>query len=85
MEESLSRDKAQIIIEMLYLTINIIEKNGDIDKALSLQSWVYGIREISVRRLRTPNIECPSYRPVTDFGYDCNSASPVPVPHRCSR
>ena len=67
--------KAQIIIELIYLTINIIQKNGDMKKASGLRTWLSGVELYANRRLRTPNIECPSYRPVTDFGYARASAS----------
>lgn len=66
---------AEIIIELIYLTINIIQKNGDMEKASGLRTWLSGVELYANRRLRTPNIDCPSYRPVTDFGYDRASAS----------
>lgn len=67
--------KAQIIIELIYLTINIIQKNGDTEKANGLRTWLSGVELYANRRLRTPNIQCPSYRPVTDFGRAGASAS----------
>ena len=66
---------AEIIIKLIYLTVTIIQKNGDLETASGLRRWLSGVELYANRRLRTPNIVCPSYRPVTDFGYDRASAS----------
>lgn len=75
LDKSKQSEEVLFIVKLLYLTINIIEKNGDMVKSSGLRTWLSGVELYANRRLRTPNIECPSYRPVTDFGYARASAS----------
>lgn len=56
---------AQIIVKLLEETRLIVLKKGDRYKADGLEMWVKGIRDLSVRRERMPNSECPkSYQQV---------------------
>lgn len=68
LDKSKQSEEVLFIVELIYLTINIIQKNGDAEKVSGLRRWLSGIELYANRRLRTPNIDCPSYRPVTDFG-----------------
>ncbi len=74
LDKSNQSEEVFFIVELIYLTINIIQ-NRDMDKASGLRRWLDGIERYDTRRLRTPNNDCPSYRPVTDFGYARASAS----------
>lgn len=75
LDKSNQSEEVFFIVKLIYLTINIIQKNGDTKKASGLRTWLSGVERYDTRRLRTPNIDCPSYRPVTDFGYARASAS----------
>lgn len=68
LDKSNQSEEVFFIVELIYLTINIIQKNGDTKKASGLRTWLSGIERYDTREDRTPNIDCPSYRPVTDFG-----------------
>ena len=57
--------KAQIIVRLLKSTISIIALR-DPAKANYLQSWIDGQKNSTLRSYHQN--ECPSYRPVTDFG-----------------
>ena len=75
LDKSNQSEEVFFIVKLIYLTINIIQKNGDTKKASGLRTWLSGVERYDTRRDRTPNIDCPSYRPVTDFGYARASAS----------
>ena len=64
--------KAQIIVGLLKSTLSIIALR-DPAKADLLQFWIRGQRNKG-QRSENRN-DCPSYRPVTDFGYARASAS----------